>query len=167
MYTFSNECENSHLVSTYVSASFYTVKLKQLLHNVLLFSPYIDTLNSIYSFDTSHHFLAPPDYSHISLLSKLLSVSSESLFNTKSANPLIVSCLTHFRGSKFSFLGMRFLTIAFRAKALLSIRKLFKRPLCDQGRLGGFLFTSKTNPRGKRSQTGSVISQCFIVPVVK
>lgn len=60
MYTFSNKCENSHLVSTYVSASFYTVKLKQLLHNVLLFSPYIDTLNSIYSFDTSHHFLAPP-----------------------------------------------------------------------------------------------------------
>lgn len=62
-------------------------------------------------------------YSHISLLSKLVSVSlSECIMN--SAKPLTFWCFIQLWGSKTSFLGPYFSTIAFIAKTFLSIWRL-------------------------------------------
>lgn len=59
---------------------------------------------------------------HISLLSKLLSVSlSECWFVIKSVNPFTFSCFIHFRGFKSSLLGRCLLIISLKPKELLSI----------------------------------------------
>lgn len=62
-------------------------------------------------------------YSHISLLSKLVSVSlSECIMN--SVKPFTFWCFIQLWGSKFSFLGPYFSTIAFTANIFLSIGRL-------------------------------------------
>lgn len=61
-------------------------------------------------------------YLHISLLSKLLSVSlSECWFIIKSVNPFTFSCFIHFRGFKSSLLGRCLLIISLKPKVLLSM----------------------------------------------
>lgn len=64
-------------------------------------------------------------YSHISLLSKLLSVSlSECWFVMKSVKPFTFSRFIHLRGSKSSLLGRCLLTISLRPEEVLSMMLL-------------------------------------------